>query len=218
MLSLNLQWRTTEAKRHQLLFTVETVLPGPQLAACGHYHQEKTASVSQLVRPCSWSCFAYFSVGQRHFKPTSAIWRYIFYPIRSVPPNLPPPRPGREVLLWPDDDDAGKRYAERIAEIIEPLASSVSTVAVDALWLPERADYSDCLTLHPSLGVEELSRLERVKKTASGRHYNPPTAVIVCSDAVTIAPVDSGMGGWPLASCICLAGNQAQKRRRLRSL
>jgi len=43
VLSLNLQWRTTEAKRHQLLFTVETVLPGPQLAACGHYHQEKTA-------------------------------------------------------------------------------------------------------------------------------------------------------------------------------
>ena len=118
------------------------------------------------------------------------------------------PLAGREVVLWPDNDDAGRRYAERIVEIIEPLASSVSTVAVDALGLPERADCSDWLTLHPSLGVEELSRLERVKKTASARHYDLPTAVIVRGDAVTIAPVDWLWNGWLAAGKLHLLGGQ----------
>lgn len=118
------------------------------------------------------------------------------------------PLVGREVVLWPDNDDAGKHYAERVAEIIEPLASSISIITVDALALPERADCSDWLASHPSAGVDEVLRLARVNKTASRVSYDLPTAVIVCGDAITIAPVDWLWNGWLAAGKLHLLGGQ----------
>lgn len=118
------------------------------------------------------------------------------------------PLAGREVVLWPDNDDAGKRYAERVAEILEPLASSVSTVTVDALTLPEKADCSDWLARHPLAGVEEVLGLAKVKKTPAMEPYDLPTAVIVRGDAVTIAPVDWLWDGWIAAGKLHLLGGQ----------
>lgn len=53
---------------------------------------------------------------------------------------------GREVLLWPDNDAAGRSYMARIHAALKPIAKSVRTVVVP-LALPEKGDAFDYFSL-----------------------------------------------------------------------
>ena len=66
---------------------------------------------------------------------------------------------GRDIVLWPDNDDAGKDYMERIAEVLRPLAADVSTIDVDGLGLASKEDCSDWLAKHPGAAADDILAL-----------------------------------------------------------
>jgi putative DNA primase/helicase len=64
---------------------------------------------------------------------------------------------GREVVIWPDHDDAGKRYAEKVAKLA--LAAGASKVAIVQVQenFPPKWDVAD--ELPPGVTVDDLLRL-----------------------------------------------------------
>ena len=59
------------------------------------------------------------------------------------------PLAGRDVLIWPDHDDAGQRYGAAVAEALTPLGCTVRTLDVVALGLDAKGDAADWLVANP---------------------------------------------------------------------
>ena len=55
------------------------------------------------------------------------------------------PLAGRNVIVWSDNDTAGREHAERVAEKLKSLKASVREVDIDALNLPVKGDVVDWL-------------------------------------------------------------------------
>ena len=53
------------------------------------------------------------------------------------------PIAGREVRIWPDNDEAGNKYAHAVAEKLLHLGCKVSLIDVSKLGLPEKGDAVD---------------------------------------------------------------------------
>ncbi len=85
------------------------------------------------------------------------------------------PLAGRRVTIWPDNDEAGRRYADTAAATLLALGCTVSIIDVAALGLPPKGDAVDWLAAHPEATAEEIAALTTVSTSA-------PTA---------------GDGGWP---------------------
>jgi hypothetical protein len=73
------------------------------------------------------------------------------------------PLQGRTVIIWPDNDSAGKRYCEAVQRILEPLGCHVTVIDVDALGLPEKGDCVDWLAKHPATKTEDIAALAVAK-------------------------------------------------------
>ena len=56
---------------------------------------------------------------------------------------------GRTVRIWPDNDEAGRKFAEDWAAILSSLDCTFRVVDVKALGLPEGGDCVDWLAAHP---------------------------------------------------------------------
>lgn len=56
------------------------------------------------------------------------------------------PLAGRNVIIWPDNDDAGKGYMQRVTQKLLTLNASVSQLNIDAIDLPVKGDICDWLT------------------------------------------------------------------------
>ena len=54
------------------------------------------------------------------------------------------PTKDQDVIIWPDNDDAGRKHAQKLAKAIHPIAKSVRVVVVPA-ELPEKWDLADRL-------------------------------------------------------------------------
>ncbi|HEU5340157.1 AAA family ATPase [Edaphobacter sp.] len=118
------------------------------------------------------------------------------------------PLAGRGVILWPDNDSAGRKYMGEVTDLLESIGCSVEHVQVDALGLPEKGDCSDWLTLHPSAGADEVLSLARVRKGMPEASRALPLAVLERGDAITIAPVNWLWNGWLAAGKLHLIGGQ----------
>lgn len=57
------------------------------------------------------------------------------------------PLAGRHVVLWPDHDAPGAKYADEVAAKLEPLGCTVERLYVAALGLPDKGDVMDWLTI-----------------------------------------------------------------------
>jgi putative DNA primase/helicase len=119
------------------------------------------------------------------------------------------PLAGREVILWPDNDDAGMRCMDEIHATLEAIECSVERIEVDALGLPDKGDCSDWLALHPTAGANEVLKLERVKETSQEVHSSSPIAEIVRGDTIIPVPVDWLWDGWMAAGKLHILGGQS---------
>ncbi|MGH8062205.1 MAG: DUF3987 domain-containing protein [Pseudoxanthomonas sp.] len=68
---------------------------------------------------------------------------------------------GRNVLLWPDHDVAGSKYASAIAELLQGIGCVVERIQVEALKLLEKGDVVDWLALHPDATADDVLNLPR---------------------------------------------------------
>jgi 5S rRNA maturation endonuclease (ribonuclease M5) len=103
------------------------------------------------------------------------------------------PLAGRDVILWPDNDDAGKSYMERIAKVLRSLEADISTVDIDGLELAPKEDCSDWLARHPSAEADEILALptkdpqtcrEQSKKSDTWREPESPVWPVLSEDAL----------------------------------
>ena len=69
------------------------------------------------------------------------------------------PLAGRDVMVWPDYDEPGQRYAQAVAAALVPLGSSVRVVDVAVLGLEVKGDAVDWLAAHPSASAQDVLSL-----------------------------------------------------------
>ena len=69
---------------------------------------------------------------------------------------------GRTVTIWPDNDEAGQRYADTVADILRGLGCAVSILDAAALDLPTKGDVVDWMTAHPYASADEVASLFRL--------------------------------------------------------
>ena len=69
---------------------------------------------------------------------------------------------GRSVTIWPDNDEAGRRYAEAVAAALRALGCTVFIIDVAALNLPPKGDAVDWLMAHPDATTADIAALSTV--------------------------------------------------------
>lgn len=70
---------------------------------------------------------------------------------------------GRTVTIWPDNDDAGRRYAEAVASILSQMNCTVRNIDTAALNLPPKGDAVDWLKANPGATMADIAALPTVE-------------------------------------------------------
>ena len=65
------------------------------------------------------------------------------------------PLAGRRVVVWPDNDDPGTKYAAEVCECLQGIAASVITLDISGMALPEKGDAFDWLQ-QPGANLDAL--------------------------------------------------------------
>ncbi len=86
------------------------------------------------------------------------------------------PLRGRTVTIWPDNDEAGGRYALDVNEQLINLGCTTYMVDVDALELPVKGDVVDWLERNPNATRQEIFALPRTPFPISGPAQTPSLA------------------------------------------
>ena len=96
------------------------------------------------------------------------------------------PVTGRAVVVWPDNDEAGLRYAMDVSASLEGVASSVSVIDVKALTLPKKGDVVDWIATHPKATAKDIAGLKQVRPMTASPAIR---AVTVRMDTVKPEPI-----------------------------
>lgn len=71
---------------------------------------------------------------------------------------------GRCAAIWPDNDDAGRRYATAVASILLAMKCTVRIIDVDDLNLPLKGDAVDWLKANPAATLADIAALPTVDR------------------------------------------------------
>jgi putative DNA primase/helicase len=82
---------------------------------------------------------------------------------------------GRTVTIWPDNDDAGQRYAEAVKNELDAIGCVVTLIDVAALGLPVKGDCVDWLAMNPDAAASDVAALPKI---------NPPESTLSASNDV----------------------------------
>jgi len=74
------------------------------------------------------------------------------------------PLRGRNIKIFPDNDEAGKSYAETVARILLSMGCTVSCVDVDKLGLGTGDDVMEWLEAHPGASAADIEALPILEK------------------------------------------------------
>jgi putative DNA primase/helicase len=85
------------------------------------------------------------------------------------------PLTGRDIMIWPDNDEAGQSYAAAAAEKLSALGCRVCRLDVAQLGLAAKQDAVDWLNVHPNATAAEILSLPCVE-AASVQEAPPPSA------------------------------------------
>ena len=77
------------------------------------------------------------------------------------------PLAGRSVTIWPDNDEAGQRYADAVADVLVAMDCSVRLVNVAALTLPDKGDVVDWLASNTNATAVDISALPTILHSRS---------------------------------------------------
>lgn len=72
------------------------------------------------------------------------------------------PLAGRLIIIWPDNDEPGKRFAEAFIKKLKPLGCEIRQIKIDTLNLPEKGDVIDWLAINPNATVEDILKLPTI--------------------------------------------------------
>jgi len=85
------------------------------------------------------------------------------------------PLAGKSVVLWPDNDDTGKKHMADVASILERLdpQPNVSVVDIDPLQLPQKGDVADYIASFGDTASKELLRKIVMDAMGEAEYRNP---------------------------------------------
>lgn len=106
------------------------------------------------------------------------------------------PLAGRTVMIWPDNDDAGQRYADAVADALLALGCSVRMVDVAALNLPHKGDAVDWLAANPHATAFDVGALSTIERLPSLPVCETIEGGVTISSFANGVPVDNPED-WP---------------------
>ncbi len=113
------------------------------------------------------------------------------------------PLQGRDVHIWPDNDEAGQRYADEVENILIGMGCTVSRVDVDKLGLGEAEDVVDWFVAHPLATRDDIEALPRLTYTASPENASTGLvssayfeAMTTCAADIVPEPISWLWNGW----------------------
>lgn len=97
----------------------------------------------------------------------------------------------RDVLIWPDHDEAGRRYAQAVQSALLPLGCAVRVLDVEALGLAAKGDAADWLAAHPQATADDVLalpsapgvQLDEVQPTTGDDNSTPFNALVATVEA-----------------------------------
>lgn len=117
------------------------------------------------------------------------------------------PLRGRNCLIWPDNDAAGRKYAEEVTALLRVLNCSIEIIDVAHLGLPEKGDAVDWLALHPNANAEDVLRLPRISPNQDQNEAgHRPRLILSRGSEVKPIPIDWLWNGWLAAGKLHLIG------------
>lgn len=69
------------------------------------------------------------------------------------------PLAGRLIIIWPDNDEPGKRFAEAFIKKLQPLGCELQQININALNLNEKGDVIDWLAMNPDATLDDILKL-----------------------------------------------------------
>ncbi|MFT4058461.1 MAG: hypothetical protein QM652_02825 [Legionella sp.] len=69
------------------------------------------------------------------------------------------PLKGREIIIWPDNDEAGFRYVDDVLTALQGFGCNIKVIEVEQLGLPLKGDVVDWVGEHPNRTKEEIESL-----------------------------------------------------------
>lgn len=73
------------------------------------------------------------------------------------------------VVIWPDNDNVGKKVANKVATILKQIAKKIEIIDIDALNLPEKADVVDWIKLNPNADHRNIWELKTIVIKDNGK-------------------------------------------------
>lgn len=98
---------------------------------------------------------------------------------------------GRRVIIWPDNDEAGRRYGEAVAALLMALGCTVLIIDVAVLELPPKGDAVDWLATHPDATAADIAALVANEAPRKAGPESPPLSDSV-SETVNPQPLKDG--------------------------
>lgn len=95
---------------------------------------------------------------------------------------------GGIVTVWPDNDEAGQRYAQAVKAALEAIGCAVSIIDVDKLGLQLKGDCVDWLAAHPRPTASDILALPKTDPSES------PTSDDQGADEAKPYPLHGGSG------------------------
>lgn len=83
------------------------------------------------------------------------------------------PLQGRRVLIWPDNDDAGAKYAQAVAAKLQGVAAEVRIIDVSRLDLPPKGDAVQWLEANPSATADAVLALPVIQSDVADQLPQP---------------------------------------------
>lgn len=102
------------------------------------------------------------------------------------------PLAGRRVILWPDHDDAGLKYADAVRARLSALGVACECLDFLALGLPAKGDAVDWIGANPDATAADVLALSRLAIAEPERDG----VQLVCMADVDMKPVDWLWPGW----------------------
>ncbi len=77
------------------------------------------------------------------------------------------PLAGRNVIIWPDNDEAGQRYADAVEDVLLALGCTVRLVDVATMNLPHKGDAVEWMAANQNATVADIHALPTIKQPQS---------------------------------------------------
>jgi hypothetical protein len=111
---------------------------------------------------------------------------------------------GKDVVILPDNDDAGRRYAQDVAEILAKLSPPARARVVELPGLPEHGDIVEFITSRGSIGEVTSIRAE-IEQLANSAKPCVGAGLLGSADS-TRASQEAGPTTWPVLASNALHG------------